>query len=155
MLNRFNTTSTNLMVELAARNQHDEFKHLLDIHTHLQILITGFNLGVERMFIENTADGMAEFCTEAGVQRFHEKYANWKNEQVAALTLVSCDFLSFNLSEDQNHAQVFTYEKWIFTYNDGRKVHTEGSVDGYDVHKNSNGWRVDSVKFYAPEANPR
>ncbi len=152
MPHRFHTTSTNLLAEDSAS---PELKDLTLTDRSLKALLLDFNLAVEASFIAGGMEAMNAWCTPAGVERMKAKYAGWRQQQVAALKLVRCDFLSFDLSPDEQRAQVFTYEKWCFVYEDGREVPTSGSVDGYDIHLTADGWRVDSVTFYAPNAEPK
>jgi hypothetical protein len=154
MPHRFHTTSTNRIIQLAGQPDQVEFQRLREIDRQLQNLILNFNLGVEGSFSAGGMQGLKDCCTAAGLVRMQEKYSNWAGQQVAALNMVSCDFLSFDLFPEQNRARVFTFEKWVFVYADGRQAPTEGSVDGYDVHLVDGQWRVDSVKFYAPNPDP-
>jgi hypothetical protein len=68
--------------------------------------------------------------------------------------LVSYQFLSFTLSGDRQRIQTFTFEKWSFGYQNEQQIETQGSVDGYDIHKINGKWLIDSVTFYAPATNP-
>lgn len=154
MPHRFHTTSTNRIVHLSSRPDLPEYQCLVQINRQLQDLILRFNLGVEGSFSAGGMQGLKSCCTPEGLERMNGKYANWTAQGVKALNLVSCDFLSFDLSEDGQRAAVFTYEKWVFLYADGRQVATSGSVDGYDVHLEGDTWRVDSVIFYAPNIQP-
>ena len=151
MPHRFRTTTTNLLAEDPGNL---ELHELAETDRSLKSLLLNFNLAVEASFKAGGMEAMAAWCTPAGVERMKGKYANWRKQQISALNLVRCDFLSFDLVEDGQRAQVFTYEKWVFVYEDGREVATSGSVDGYDIHLTADGWRVDSVTFYAPNVEP-
>ena len=154
MPHRFHTTSTNRLVALSAQPSLPEYQFLMQVNRQLQDLILRFNLGVEGSFSAGGMHGLVACCTPDGLKRMEEKYTNWTSQQVKALNLVSCDFLSFDLSDDGQRAAIFTYEKWVFVYADSRQVATSGSVDGYDVHLADGAWRVDSVTFYAPNIQP-
>jgi hypothetical protein len=154
MLHRFHTTSTNRIVALSPQPSLPEYQFLMQINRQLQDLILRFNLGVEGSFSADGMHGLKTCCTPDGLKRMEEKYTHWTGQQITALNLVSCDFLSFDLSDDGQRASVFTYEKWVFNYADGRQVATSDSVDGYDVHLADDAWRVDSVTFYAPNIQP-
>lgn len=153
MPQRFHTTSTNRIIQLAGQPGSLEYLHLLEVNRKLLDLLIRFNLGVENSFRVGGMQGLAECCTAAGLKRMEVKYTNWRAATVAELNLVSCDFLSFDLLE-KDRARVFTFEKWVFVYEDGRQAPTAGSVDGYDVHLVNGLWRVDSVTFYAPNLEP-
>ena len=154
MPQRFHTTSTNRVIALSAQPHLAEFQFLLQVNRQLQDLIMRFNLGVERAFAAGGMHGLKPCCTPAGLERMQGKYTHWTDHGIIALNLVSCDFLSFDLMDDGQRATVFTYEKWIFVYADGQQEATSGSVDGYDVHRVNDTWRVDSVTFYAPNLQP-
>jgi hypothetical protein len=154
MPQRFHTTSTNRIIALSAQPNLAEFQFLLQANRQLQDLIMRFNLGVEGAFPAGSMHGMAACCTAGGLERMQGKYANWTDHGIITLKLVSCDFLSFDLMEDGQRAAVYTYEKWVFIYADGRQEATSGSVNGYDVHRVDGTWRVDSVTFYAPNLQP-
>lgn len=153
MPHRFHTTSTNRIIQLAGQPGSPEYIHLLEVNRKLLDLLIRFNLGVENSFRAGGMQGLAECCTSAGLKRMEAKYTNWRAAAVAELNLVSCNLLSFDLLE-KDRARVFTFEKWMFVYEDGRQVPTAGSVDGYDVHLVNSLWRVDSVTFYAPNLEP-
>lgn len=152
MPQRFPATSTYQMLELASKPDQQEFQRLLEIDHRIQNLLMKFNLGVDASFSEGGMAGLKEFTTPAGFARMQEKYAGWSSQGVKALHLVSCHFLSFILDPDQARARAFTFEKWVFIYTDGREVHTQGSIDGYDLHLVNGEWLVDSVQFYPPES---
>ncbi len=149
MPHRFPTTSTNRLVQSAREDTTADHQTLFDTDQEIQTLLQKFNQGVEGSFSAGGMQGMIEYTTTAGFARMQEKYALWTNQQVTALNLVSCEFLSFDLSADQKHAKAYTFEKWVFVYADGKEVPTAGSVDGYDLHQIDGRWRVDSARTYA------
>lgn len=151
MPQRFHTTSTNRIIQLTQPSANAELDDMLEINRQIQRLIENFNLGVEGSFTAGGMQGLKNFCTPAGLARMQEKYTGWKKQSIAALNLVSCDFLSFDLNTEKDLAHVFTFEKWVFVREDGTETYTEGSVDGYEMHFSDGRWLVDSVKFYAPE----
>ncbi|HPH95839.1 MAG TPA: hypothetical protein PKW33_10580 [Anaerolineaceae bacterium] len=154
MPQRFHTTSTNELAHLAGQTVPPEAKPLVEADCRIQNLILRFNLGIEKAFVAGGMLDLRDCCTQVGLERMEAKYKGWRAQKISALNLVSCDFLSFDLTPDGTKARVFTFEKWIFTYEDGRKVPTAGSVDCYEVHRVQDRWRVDSVTFYAPQENP-
>ncbi|MDX9863719.1 MAG: hypothetical protein RBT34_02825 [Anaerolineaceae bacterium] len=151
MPQRFPATSTRHMLALASKPDQKEFQQLLEIDHRIQNLLMKFNLGVDASFSEGGMAGLKEFTTPAGFARMQEKYAGWSSQGVKVLQLVSCHFLSFDLHSNEEQAQAFTFEKWVFVYAGGREVHTQGSVDGYDLHLVNGEWLVNSVQFYPPE----
>lgn len=155
MPHRFHTTTTNRLVQLASKPDHEDFHRLFEMDRQIQNQILKFNLGVENSFTQGGIQGLQECCTPAGLERMQQKYDNWKSQQVIALNLLSCDFLSFNLTPNQERATAFTFEKWAFVYSGGKEIQTGGSVDGYELHLLHSQWLIDSVIFYAPNPEPQ
>ncbi|MCE5209731.1 MAG: hypothetical protein LLG42_15675 [Chloroflexi bacterium] len=145
---QFPINSTNQLVQSAKSDQHT----LFEIGRQIQALLQKFNLSVQGSFSAGGVQGLEQLTTASGYEIMQKKYSNWINRQVVALNLASCEFLSFNLTADQNHAKAFTFEKWVFVYADGKTVPTAGSVDGYDLRQVDGQWRVDSARTYAEAA---
>ena len=48
--------------------------------------------------------------------------------------------------------EAYTFEKWVFVYENGESVPTKGSIDGYDFRLEDDGWRIEKVETFAREA---
>jgi hypothetical protein len=118
----------------------------------IQQTLHQFNLGVQNSFQSGGVQGLKDLCTVDGYTRMQTKYSGWRQKQICALNLVLCDFLAFNLVEDNlTSAAAFTFEKWVFVYENGEEVHTRGSIDGYDLRCEDGVWKVNSVETFARE----
>jgi hypothetical protein len=125
---------------------------LLAARHAIQDLLQNFNPGVEASFRLGGMDHMQPLCTAAGFERMQQKYAAWRARNISALNLVSCDFLSFDLDDSHpDRATAFTFEKWVFVYENGEFIPTRGSVDFYELRLEDGFWKVDSAVTYARE----
>ncbi|GEM_PF-3091104 len=153
MSEKYFTTSTNRMIQCVDDQDLNTYQFLREIDRNIQDLIIGFNLGVEKMSTTGDPAYLKDYTTEKGLERFKEKHINWKRKGIIKLRLLSYQFLSFTLTDDQQMIQAYTFEKWSFGYENEQQIATEGSVDGYDIRKIDGKWLIDSVTFYAPATN--
>jgi hypothetical protein len=152
MLPEFPLNSTNQLVQAAKGCTYVGDPAAPEANEHIQRLLQAFNLGVQASFAAGGVQALQPLTTADGYVRMQKKYAGWISRGVVELNLVSCEFLAFNLTGD-NQARAYTFEKWVFVYADGKSVPTAGSVDGYVLEYADGGWRVKSVMTYAPEEN--
>jgi hypothetical protein len=154
MPQRFHTTSTNRILQLAQPQNTPELKDLLQTDRQIKRLIQDFNLAVEASFTAGGMQGLKNLCTPAGFVHMQEKYAGWKSQSIAALHLITCNFLSFDWDAQKNFARAFTQEQWGFTYTDGKEIPNHESVDEYEIDCIDGQWLVDSVRSYALPSTP-
>lgn len=132
----------------------DDFMALKAGYTRAYDLIYRFNLGVSKIFTLGDVAHMAEFCTPAGLERMQKKYQLWREKNITGLNLLSMEMLSVNgLNPDNCECpfEVFTFERWTFSYADGRKVDTSGSIDRYQLECYQGVNRIDFVETFARE----
>lgn len=130
-----------------------QYVHLAKEELKLENTIYQFNLGVDGSFKAGGVEGLKNLCTGMGYERMQQKYSGWRSKQIKALNLVECSFLSFDLlAGDPKKARVYTFEKWVFVYENGEEVKTRGSIDGYDLFFENDTWKVDHVETFAREA---
>ena len=146
---RFPTNTTNALVQ--AMQAADETTRVwLETDSAVKALIQTFNLGVEGSFAAGGVQALAAVCTAAGYANMQKKFLGWRGNHIQSLQLVSCDFLAFHLTIP-DEAEVFTFEKWVYTYEDGRQVFTQGSVDHYLLARKADGWKVKFVENFTCE----
>lgn len=119
-------------------------------------LLQTFNPGVQNSFFTGGVQGLKDCCTAEGYAKMEVKYKTWREKQIRELNLVSCEFLSFTLvppesEKDELSALAYTFEKWVFVYENGEQKPTRGSVDRYVLIYEGEHWKVDSVMTYAGE----
>jgi hypothetical protein len=119
-------------------------------------LLHTFNPGVQNSFFANGVQGLEPLTTAEGYARMQKKYTNWRAAGIRELNLVLCDFLSFTLDPVKDNeatlsAVAYSFEKWVFVYENGDQKPTRGSVDRYVLRHEGGGWKVDSVMTYAAE----
>lgn len=132
--------------EMGALLKEDEIQQMADVDA-VDRAIQVFNLGVQAMFPEGSAEGMSRYCTAAWQTQMASKYSHWRSQGVGALELAECRFLAADLLES-DAALAFTYEHWNFCYEDGTIHRTSGAVDGYQLLKRDGLWLVNEVVFY-------
>lgn len=113
----------------------------------IDMAIRAFNLGVQGMFSQGHADGMAKFCSDDWLVEMHLKYAAWRQQGIQQLNLITCRFLGADIFTELN-AMAFAYEHWCFVYEDGSERFTTGSVDQYFLSKHTGEWLVEKVVFF-------
>ena len=118
----------------------------------IQKTIQLFNNNVENSFKVGGIDGVKPYTTASGFERMHGRFAAWRERKIAELNLVSCQFLAFNILPGGRQMEAYTFEKWVFVYENGESVPTKGSIDGYDFRLEDDGWRIEKVETFAREA---
>ncbi len=132
----------------------DDFVTLKQSYTRAYDLIYRFNQGVSKIFQLNSVDPVAEFCTPAGLARMQKKYQGWREKGITGLDLLAIEMLSVNgLNPDDCGCpiEVYTFERWTFSYADGRKVDTSGSIDRYQLECQGGINRIDFVETFVKE----
>lgn len=118
----------------------------------IQKTIQLFNNGVQNSFKAGGVDGLKPYTTASGFERMQGRYSAWRERKIAELNLVSCQFLAFNVLPGGKQMEAYTFEKWVFVYENGESVPTRGSIDGYDFRLEDDGWRIEKVETFAREA---
>jgi hypothetical protein len=113
----------------------------------IDVTIRAFNLGVQGMFSQGHADGMAMYCSADWLVEMRRKYAAWRQQGIQQLNLVTCRFLGADIPSELD-AMAFAYEHWCFVYEDGSERFTTGSIDQYYLSKDSGTWLVEKVVFF-------
>jgi hypothetical protein len=130
----------------------------LQHQAEIEALIQHFNLGVQNSFAEGSVNGLAPRCTPQGFIRMQKKHSGWRERAIKELNLTACEFLSFTLepptagaNNNGLAATAYTFEKWVFVFENGEQKATKGSVDRYILQFLEGNWKVDSVMTYAAE----
>jgi hypothetical protein len=150
MTTHFGEITTQAILRALQEGQRPE--GLLNANLAIQSLLKQFNLGVEGSFRLGGMDHMQPLCTAGGFGRMQQKYSAWRERRISELNLVDCDFLAFDLDPARaDRARAFTFEKWVFVYENGERFATQGSVDFYELHQEEGNWKVDSAVTFARE----
>ena len=135
------------------RQLADQYLELEKNNIEIQSLLHDFNLGVQGSFPAGGVQGMTSVCSAKGHALMQKKYTGWRQKGVKALNLVECNFLAYNLQADNaSRARAFTFEKWVFVYENGEEVFTQGSIDRYDLVRQDDGWKMENVDFFPRES---